>query len=1177
MRKLKIVLGAIFLLSGTFSNAQIIVQNNVQTPTDLVTNVLAGTGVTISNVTFNTSVPLANAVQTQVGYFDATGTTFPIIEGLVMGTGDVQLAIGPNDSPGSTDNNGVATDPNDPDLALISPFVMNNEAILEFDFIPSGDSIVFNYIFASEEYHEYSTSNFNDAFGFFISGPGFAGPYTNGAENIAVVPGTTLPVTMNNLNNGLSNTGPCVNCAYLVDNPTGSPDVQYDGHTVTLQAAASVICGEVYHIKLAIGDAGDTALDSGVFLEANSFSSNGVNVTIASATGSAAITEACDSAIVTFVRPEDADTSVLNITYTIGGTATNGTDYPFLDGNVTFNIGEDSVQFYVTPSADGLTEGTETVEITVEIVNQCGDTIVTTATIEIIDPVPYNVLTTDIDIDCPQTTVDVTATTDGGIPQLTYDWGIYGTGQTVQVPGDIVGTTTYTVDVLDECGQPSTGTIDVTLTPAPEPTINFNQNTFTICPGEVADIDATVNNPYDPGNITYDWQPTNETTEDISVSPTVLTWYYLTINDGCYDVIDSVKVDMADLTLTNIAITDATNCPGQPGTPGAIDVLPNDPTWTYTLIGGGNTVGPQTNGNFAGLDGGVTYFLNVVNADGCSVDTAVTVGLGANAVTATFVLDSLRDVTCFGDADGGAYVIDLAGGITPPYDVTWTHTSGLHDTDAALGAGGTSEQDNLFGGSWVVTVTDQEGCAWSTLFDVFEPGDMILDWTFNDPSCYQFTDGSVSVNTDGGNGGNTFLIWENNAGDFANNINPGNTTAANNLGTGWYYASIEDSKGCFVMDSVFLDEPGELAIDLNVEQPLCYGFPTGYVEVTDVYNYTGDVDSIGYFWNPNPSAIPNGIGSSFINHLGPGPYSLTINDENGCSKVFDFTIAYPPEMIFTELGTEPAYCRTASYQSGNGVVFAAAGGGTPDFDYLWTNLGTGQTTTNTTWGGRNPGEYQIIVLDNNGCALIDTVTLDSLNPIADFDVESPQFLTDGVYEGTAEVCITFTNTSQHFSNINDPNADTTFFWNFNYDTTAWTITHDFFQTYDTCYTSEGEYEVCLIAVNKNDCKDTTCKTMIIHDPLDFQPVNIFTPNNDGDNDVFTFAYWAQAVASFECTIVDRWGVTVHVMTDINDEWDGTNMSGNACPDGIYYYTYSGVATDSTVFSGQGFVYIIGSL
>jgi hypothetical protein len=164
---------------------------------------------------------------------------------------------------------------------------------------------------------------------------------------------------MNNLNNGSSNTGPCTNCAYLVNNPTGSPGLQYDAHTVVMQAVASVECGQTYHIKLVIADAGDQAFDSAVFLEANSFSSNGVQVQIASATGSAAITEACDSAIVTFIRPEDQVGTALTIPYTIAGTATNGTDYPFLPGTITFPIGVDTVQFYVTPSADGFAEGTE--------------------------------------------------------------------------------------------------------------------------------------------------------------------------------------------------------------------------------------------------------------------------------------------------------------------------------------------------------------------------------------------------------------------------------------------------------------------------------------------------------------------------------------------------------------------------------------------------------------------------------------------------------------------------------------------------------------------------------------------------------------------------------------------------------------------------------------------------
>ena len=109
---------------------------------------------------------------------------------------------------------------------------------------------------------------------------------------IAIIPGTTTPVTINNIN-------PTTNATLYTSNANGV-DLQYDGHTVVLQASASVECGETYHIKLAIGDAGDQAYDSAVFLEANSFSSNGVDVQIASATGSSAITEACDSAIVTF-------------------------------------------------------------------------------------------------------------------------------------------------------------------------------------------------------------------------------------------------------------------------------------------------------------------------------------------------------------------------------------------------------------------------------------------------------------------------------------------------------------------------------------------------------------------------------------------------------------------------------------------------------------------------------------------------------------------------------------------------------------------------------------------------------------------------------------------------------------------------------------------------------------
>lgn len=1145
------------LLISVSSWAQITVTNDM-TPEEYVTDVLVGSGVTVSNITFNGSVPAAGTIQAQVGYFNAGASGFDIPEGVIMATGNCTVAVGPNSSGSSS--GGTFPDPFDPDLDAICSASLNDAAILEFDFIPSGDSISFNYIFGSEEYLEFVDAGFNDAFGFFLSGPGIAGPYSGGAINLAVVPGTGspgTPVTIDNVND-------VDNAAYFINNAGGTA-VQYDGHTVTMTAAAAVECGETYHIKLAICDAGDGAWDSGVFIEASSFSSNGIQVEIASATGSAAITEGCDSALVTFIRPADADTSVLDVDYGISGTAINGTDYGLLSGSVTFPIGEDTVEFWIVPVSDGLTEGTETVIITVDIVNECGDTITTEATMEIVDPMPFGIVVDDILIDCPTDFVDLTAAPDGGVPDFTYSWSTGDDTPTISVPGDVPGTTTYTIDIEDACGVTSTESVDVILTPATVPTITFNENTFTICPSGSADIESTVNDPYSTP-IDYSWTPGGMTTPDVSVSPSTLTWYYLTINDGCYTVTDSVKVEIGGVDITDITVVDATDCPGTgSSTPGSILIEPDDPTWTYEIIG---YVPPQTSGFFPGLDGGINYIVNVTDADGCTSDTLVFVGLGANAVTADFILDSLRDVTCFGDNDGGAYVNNLNGGLAPPFDVTWTHSSGVHDVDTGLPVGGASEQDNLYGGTWVVTVTDGLGCAWSYPFEIEEPEELAIELTISEPTCYGFSDGSVTANVTGGNGGNTYVITD----SEGTKINPGNTPSANTLPTGDYTVTVTDSEGCSISTSIFLSEPGQLDVDLNITQPECYGINNGLVIVDTVYNYTGDYDSIGYYWIGNPGGV-SGINAVINKNFPPGDHTITINDENGCSRIFDFTIEWPEELLFSQLGTQPAYCRQYYYQSGNGVVFAAATGGTPDFTYEWLNLGTGASSTNTTWGGLNPGNYQISVWDDSGCLLRDTVVLDSINPIAEFDPTSPQFTTIGLLEGTAPVTVTFTNQSTGFANPNNPSADTTFFWNFDTPNAPWVISEDYFEVFDTTYLTGGTYNVCLVAINKNGCTDTTCKEIIVYDPLAFTPVNIFTPDGNGKNDLFTFYDKSQAVAEFHCVIVNRWGKTVFEMNHITDAWDGRDMNGDVCTDGVYFYTYEGEADNGDQFSGQGTVTI----
>ena len=144
--------------------------DNTQTVEWYVQNVLVGAGVAISNVQYNggsAAVPMP-----QVGQFDnlPSGADVGLSEGMILGSGDITMASQANISGGSslggTGNSGV-----DADLASISTVGIFDECIVEFDFIPDGDSINFNYVFASEEYDEYACATFNDAFGFFLTGP----------------------------------------------------------------------------------------------------------------------------------------------------------------------------------------------------------------------------------------------------------------------------------------------------------------------------------------------------------------------------------------------------------------------------------------------------------------------------------------------------------------------------------------------------------------------------------------------------------------------------------------------------------------------------------------------------------------------------------------------------------------------------------------------------------------------------------------------------------------------------------------------------------------------------------------------------------------------------------------------------------------------------------------------
>lgn len=445
----------IFIVSVSFigqSKAQLTV-NNSFTAQQLVNNVLLGNGVTVSNITFNGS-------PTSIGRFQSNGSNLGLGSGVVLAAGDATMVQGPNNS-GSFSS--IGSGGSDPDLDLLTSSTSEDATVIEFDFIPSADTISFRYIFGSEEYNEYVCSNFNDVFGFFLSGPGITGPFSNNAINIATLPGTTTPVSIGTVNNGNSGTngnpancipGGMTNTQYFVDNALQSSDplqIQLDGFTVPLTASYPVVCGLTYHIKIAVSDVFDSSFDSAVFLEAESFASGGLDVTTATLSGDSIISEGCTGAAFVFSRVDTTTTDT--ITVVIGGTATVGSDFDPIPTELVFEAGEDTIVLPVTVLQDGIFEGSETLTVTVSFVTECGNTVTRQGVLFIVDTVLISTAPDTFIVQCNTDSFFVTVAPTNGSPPYSYVWSTGDTGDTIWFSS--AQDTFVTVQITDFCGNTS--------------------------------------------------------------------------------------------------------------------------------------------------------------------------------------------------------------------------------------------------------------------------------------------------------------------------------------------------------------------------------------------------------------------------------------------------------------------------------------------------------------------------------------------------------------------------------------------------------------------------------------------------------------------------------------------------------------------------------------------------
>ncbi len=314
----KTLLFLFVLVSFSVFSQVITVNTTTHTVPQLVTDVLVDSDcVSISNISWRTGTSFGSV--NGIGYFENTSPNFPLQSGVILSTGNVLNAPGPNTT---QLDDGTTSWTGDADLEatlLASGITMNsvNATVLEFDFVPFSSNFDFRFLFASEEYGNFQCQ-FSDAFAFLLTNTA-----TGVTTNLAVVPGTTTPISVVTIRDNLYNSScSSENSSYFGAFNGGSAAAgsatNFNGQTVVLSASSStLVANTTYHIKLVIADRQDYKADSAIFLGANSFNIGqdvlGTDLTVATNTAicsnqSYTITSGLDPAIYSFKWKLDGNT-----------------------------------------------------------------------------------------------------------------------------------------------------------------------------------------------------------------------------------------------------------------------------------------------------------------------------------------------------------------------------------------------------------------------------------------------------------------------------------------------------------------------------------------------------------------------------------------------------------------------------------------------------------------------------------------------------------------------------------------------------------------------------------------------------------------------------------------------------------------------------------------------------
>jgi hypothetical protein len=339
---------------------------------------------------------------------------------------------------------------------------------------------------------------------------------------------------------------------------------------------------------------------------------------------------------------------------------------------------------------------------------------------------------------------------------------------------------------------------------------------------------------------------------------------------------------------------------------------------------------------FSGSGGPTTaeLFFPGANAQGC--DSFLTVIVNVEYVD--FVATPL-DESCAGNGDGSIIITPILG--TPPFTYDWDENS----------LDGSQNPTNLPPGIYTVTVTSSFGCTASQSIEVGGPDPVeITVEEVIDVSCPGDSDGSITISA---TGGSVALLY------FWSDPNIGNSPNANDLAAGTYTITVEDVFGCSAIESIDVNEPEELVINvLEANDIACNGETNGSILIeteggTAPYSYAWDPSTIGDTDNPTG--------------LVAGTYAVTVTDNEGCTTETTIDII-EPGAIDGDITPTALGCNGDS----SGSIDVEVSGGTPGFSFAWSDAGIGNVEDPT---GLAAGDYTVTITDASGCTIELTTTV----------------------------------------------------------------------------------------------------------------------------------------------------------------------------------------------------------